>query len=334
MDKNKSSRYASVEIEVSNIHNATRTNEVMTKWGCAVVRDTSTGPQGFEINTIPACANTLPEQLEEVCAALVKDKAEVSTTCGLHVHVDCRDYGYQEVQRFLTLYNVIEPTLFAALHSTRFNNEYCKPCGGAYYGPKLKGIKAATKDIKKVIIPAVYGRGALNAGGMFGNAKKPNFHSYRANHYGHTDTDVNGRNPARYNAVSLHSYFLRGTIEFRMHHAAIDFVEVYGWTRLCVAIIDAVMRTSDSTLKQILAVTDEEIAGCKDMYFGPEVVKGLVVLSSLIHSKYIKHLVSKIDLAEQAEDIDPNLLPAQLFYNYRAKTGKQLDVEKSGLTEV
>jgi len=342
LTNNRFSRFASTEIEVCQIEDAKSLNKAIASWGCAVVHDGSVGSgpngQGFEINTTPACGNALPELLEEVCTALLTGKAAVNHSCGLHVHVDCRDYGYQEIQRFITYYSVLEPVLFAALHSNRASNTYCTPCGNAYYDRVIKGVKPDTKSLKNMVIPAVYGPQALDRlTNQFADNRRVAFHHFRQDHYGRTLDG--GRNPNRYSAVNLHSYFLRGTVEFRMHHAAVDFVEVYGWTKLLVALMDAISKVSDWRTKQILMVSDAEIAGVKDLYAvegSAEISKGLVVLSSLLPIKYVEHLVSKISLAKHVQERYREFLPAQLFYAHRHKTssGRKLAIEKSGLTKL
>jgi hypothetical protein len=333
LSKNRFTRYAAVEIEASNIGNAHKLNTVVNNWGCAVVHDTSIGDYGFEINTVPACGDTLLEQLKEICDALVEGKAQVSNRCGLHVHIDCRDYGYQEVQRFISTYSQIETTLFAALHSSRLDNGYCKPCGREYYETLLLGVKPDTKGIKQVLIPAVYGKAALEKSPYY---KTPNFHGYRVDHYGRNGTL---RNEMRYSAVNLHSYFLRGTIEFRMHHAAIDYVEISGWTKTLVALMDSILHTPSNKITQILQVRQEELEGFRELYevsWSTPIIKGLIILSSLIAPKYVEHLVSKIKLVEATENAQ--YLPAELFYNNRtastAATNQQLSIEASGLTNV
>ena len=329
LTKNRSTRYAATELEVSSMGDAKELNSILTHWRCAVVHDSTTGDTGFEINTTPACGNALYEELYDICTSLTNSKAKVTTNCGLHVHVDCRDYGYQEVQRFVKVYSVLESALFAAMHRSRLDSEFCFPCGSYFTNTFIKGIKPDTPSLKKALIPTIYGVGALTRGTSLGGSR-PQFHVYRQDHYGRVDRE---RNTLRYSAVNLHSYFLRGTIEFRMHHAAIDFVEVYGWTKLLIALMDSVMKISSGQLEQILNVSGTEVEGCMQLNPGitsPEVAKGLVVLASLIPLKYVEHLISKIQLVSK----HPSALPANLFYAFRSKQGTGIDIDEAGLTKV
>lgn len=330
--ENKSTRFAAVEIEVSKIKNAKEVNMAVGKWACAVVHDRTTGETGFEINTSPACGDVLPEQLEELCDALVEGKAEVTGDCGLHVHVDCRDYGYQEIQRFVRFYHVIEPVLFAAIHPSRAENEFCHPCGNMYYDRFVRGIKPETKALKQALIPIVYGDKAL-VRRRGSSPSLPSFERIKQDHYGRINPDE--RNMARYSAINLHSYFLRGTIEFRMHHAAIDFIEVYGWARILVNLMDRIVSLPENKVTEILTIK-YEIPGLRDMYslhtlnLSNDVCVGLIVLSSLLSTKCFLHLLSKITLMLNPKCSER--LPAQLFHSNRLGAKQSLSIEDSKLT--
>lgn len=325
LKRNRSCRYASVEIEASTIKDARNINSAVSDWHCAVVRDRTTGDNGFEINTTPACGDILPEQLEQLCAALIEGKARVTAACGLHVHIDCRDYGYQEIQRFLKVYSLIEPALFAAVHPDRELSEFCYPCGAKFYDKFISGIKPYTKDIKKTLIPVVYGPEALS---KVRGTSLPAFHNTRLDHYGRI---AGARNIARYSAVNLHSWFLRGTLEFRMHHAAIDFIEVYGWTKLLITLLDSILNLPESKMQDILNIKPIEREGFQELYkvkVSKKVCDGLIVLRSLLYERVFLHLISKINLINDMKNdaLVVNHLPAQLFYNHRCKVKPNWDI--------
>jgi hypothetical protein len=303
--KIRSTRFASLEIEASNIKDATKLNEVIKAWGAAVVHDRTTGDYGFEINTTPACNVTLKDQTRAICEALVAGNATVSESCGLHVHVDCRDYGYQEIHRFIKVYKYLEPALFDMLHVTRHRNQFCKPCGSKYFENFVVDVKPDTKELKKAILPVIYGNRAL------GNGKGPgSFHQFRTDHYGRIDGE---RNPARYDAVNLHSYFLRGTIEFRMHHAAIDFPEVYGWAKLLVCLMDKIYSTPDTVIEKLISGS-------------PKNAVGVTLLKALIPPNLFVYAEEKVTLVKMARALDPYLLPGNLFQNHRQGVEPNLNI--------
>src|SRR4029077_14587638 len=115
--------------------------------------------------------------------------------CALHVHIDCRDFGYQDVRKVIKAYKEIEPVLFAASHYTRHNNPFCNPCGQRYYDKFILGVKPYTKDLKKALAEGVYGPHALESEGRVGDRPRVQneFQRARRQHYANGTMGQNGR---------------------------------------------------------------------------------------------------------------------------------------------
>ena len=316
---NSSHRFAAVELEVLDYESAATLNKVLAKWKCSVVQDNSMlrefqreNPnenvdylKPFEINSTPACGDALLWQIKEICEALETSKAKVALSCGIHVHVDCRDFGYQELQKLIRVYALIEETLFAAVHWSRFGNEFCRHCGAIFKERFIDGVKPDTKDLKTHLISSVYGAAALESSGLA--RRSPLFRRLREDHYGR----IHGfdRNPMRYSALNLHSYFLRGTVESRIHHASTDYKEVYAWAKILVDLFDIVGRLSDEKLQKLLIVKKTEILGACDFLSLERsnrieiqdrtiaVAKGFVILRSLLPDESFQALTEKIKMA-------------------------------------
>lgn len=314
---NRSRRFAAVELEFIDYKNATELNKVLKRWNCSVVEDGSMLRQyyeenpsnrrnlkPFEINTAPACGDTLLHQLSDISEALLVAKARISLGCGIHVHVDCRDFGYQELHKIIRVYRIIEETLFSAVHFSRYNNEFCTHCGLIFYERFINGVKPDTKGLKSSMIPGLYGRGSTN-GDYAKQYGAPNFHRTRADHYGRVDGFT--RNPMRYSALNLHSFFLRGTVESRIHHASTDFREIYEWAKILVDLFDAAGKLPEQKLVEILNVKKSEAISALEILNASQfkrqdlnkmaVANGLVVLRSLLPDETFGYLVHKIELA-------------------------------------
>lgn len=303
---NDSRRFASVEIEVDTyaaLDPVSRRvlgegfkplNQTISRWQACVVRDGSVG--GFEINSAPACGDALPDQINEICNSLALVHAGVAENCGLHVHVDCRDFGYQEIRRLVNLYVEFEETMFAAVHRSRYDNRYSRHCAQQYLERMILGVKPEKKLIKHAIIEQTYGRGSAN--GRAGIV--PLFHQTRSQHYG------GGAGSPRYNALNIHSFFMRGTIESRLHHGSILPEEIYSWARIWIEILDAVGKLSDSKADAITRVSSTDHDLMTD-YLGlnskkytrpdvrrPVVATGAVVLSRLLSPRMMDEMVERI----------------------------------------
>lgn len=283
--RNESRRFASVEIEIFDYNNATNLNKVLESWNCSVVRDASmlreaqrrgmlvAKDKTFEINTSPACGNALYYELEEITTALNQAEAKVTIDCGIHVHVDCRDYGYQDIRKLIKVYYFVEEALFSAVHWTRRTNDFCKPCGEDYYQKVIANhVKPTTNDLKQAIITSVYGDKSLEVVSFDRHRRsQPNFWHERADHYGR-----NGglhRNEKRYSAINLHSYFLRGTVEDRIHHGSTDFKEIYGWAKILVDLFDSIASIPDNRLDKMLELSPYEINSATELIRGNEITR-------------------------------------------------------------
>lgn len=326
---NSSRRYAAVEIEVFSYEDATELNKAITEWQCSVVHDGSILREAqsrnvivnvdrtFEINTSPACGNALYDELAAIAEGLVKAKAEVTTGCGIHVHVDCRDYTYQDLQKFIKVYYYIEDALFAAVHWTRASNDFCKPCGVEFYEKVVKGIKP--EELKAALIKNVYGENSLKR-----TSYGTEFYAKRGDHYGRIGFARN-RNEKRYAAINYHSYFLRGSVESRIHHGSISFDEIYNWAKLQVDLFDAVIKTTDSKLSKLLEIAPYEISGALELIAADKMLRpfsteklgniatGVVLLRSLLPDASFQVLLDKIKVCCHDPDVSQKrILPCQL----------------------
>lgn len=228
---NPSPRFISVEIEVAEVNRDEGVSSTVREWRGSIVEDGSLPSSGFEINTAPASGDVYVRQINEVCRALAASGAQITRACGLHVHVDARDFDFYAVRRLVRLYAKIEPALFKMVPPSRRTSRYCMPCGGDYAAAVEKG-RVAYKDVKKSVHVAVY-------------KQEPDrgIKAKKANKY----------DGARYAALNLHSWFVRGTIECRMFSGSVSAEKIIAWGMLWARILD-----------YVASRTDEEVAADVD----------------------------------------------------------------------
>ncbi len=303
--RHASRRFAATEIEVDATFASCATlNRAIADWRACVVQDGTIG--AFEINSSPACGDALPAQINDICAGLTAAQAHVADNCGLHVHVDCRDFGYQEIQKLVRLYAAIEETLFASVHPMRYNNIFARHCGDVYYQQFINNVKPDTKSLKRALVTGTYGEGSLGNGvprrGARGERTVIPYHTTRTQHYGQ------GRGTPRYNALNVHTYFMRGTVEFRLHHGALGFEEIYGWMRMLIALFDYVYKASGNVVNDVCTVSPNELADVtskldlaspkgwfkRNDVSRSQMVGGLITLSRILAPDNYDYLLSKI----------------------------------------
>jgi hypothetical protein len=130
--RNTSRRFISAEIEVADTSFGYNISKTVSDWSGSIVSDGSLPDGGFEINTAPAQGDKFIKQIEDICSALREDGAEVSSACGLHIHIDAKDYTYYDLRRLILLYERLELALFEMMPYSRRESHYCQPCGKLY----------------------------------------------------------------------------------------------------------------------------------------------------------------------------------------------------------
>lgn len=225
---NASSRFIASEIEVASIKtNKILVESIVRKWNGSIVYDgTLPKPNGFEINTAPAAGDLYIKQITDICDALSKAGATSNNTCGLHVHLDARDYNFCDLRRLIKVYAVIEPTLFLMVPPHRRNCLYSIKCGDKLESAIIN--KLSHIQLKEKIVTAVYG--------------SPDSISYRMDKRGA------GHGTGRYYALNLHSWFFRGTIECRLFDGTLDKNEIIDWGVLWANVLDFALHSSDDDI--------------------------------------------------------------------------------------
>lgn len=226
---NPSLRYISAEIEVAATENAIDDNvsPVLKKWNGAIVRDGSLPGTGFEINTAPANGDLYVAQIKEICDALAAKKAKVTQSCGLHVHIDARDFTFYDIRKLARLYKKLEPAIYSIVAKSRASSNYSIKCGDRY----LEAIEQnkLPKDNKNNIIKNIYG------------TKEVNLQRLKNDKYNHS----------RYYGLNLHSWVYRGTIEARMHHGTTSGEKITNWGIMWAGILDYAFDHNEDEIKAL-----------------------------------------------------------------------------------
>ncbi len=210
---NPSARFIGAEIEVAACtEEDNNINKVCDRWSAPIVEDGSLPTGGFEICTSPASGDEYTRQIEQIGKAIEEAGGAVNRTCGMHVHIDARDFSYYDLRRLIKLYARIEDHLFLLVPHWRRNSTYCTPCGELYEDAVLAGNMP--KDSKKNITKALYDKT---------DTRGKRDHKYHS---------------ARYSALNIHSWFYRGTIECRLFPGTVNVLNIQQWGILWALILD------------------------------------------------------------------------------------------------
>lgn len=224
---NKSDRFIAAEIEVAGIKkNKKDVENIVRKWNGNIVEDQSLPQSGFEINTSPAAGDLYVKQVQEICKVLNDAGATIVNRCGLHVHLDARDFNFDDIRRLVMVYAAIEPALFSMVPESRHNIKYALRCADKYENA-INGENLSHLQLKQKIVMGTYGRSDTR---------------FRTNRRGA------GHGTSRYYALNLHSWFYRGTIECRLFDGTVNSEEIIAIGTMWAIILDFVMRSGDNEI--------------------------------------------------------------------------------------
>lgn len=225
---NTSTRFIAAEIEVADIdeNKSDLVAKAVKDWGGSIVQDGSLPENGFEINTAPAGGDLFVRQIDEICSALKKSSAKVDDSCGLHIHINAKDFNYYDVRRLMKVYAKIEDALFGMLPYRRKKSHYCRPCGKNYIRNLING-RVPYKKVKSSVIKTIY----------------------------KDETTQNHKNvkhdSSRYVALNLHSWFYRGTVECRMFSGTTQSSKIVPWGIIWAKILDYTIANTDESIEEL-----------------------------------------------------------------------------------
>lgn len=225
-------RAVAIELELSSIADGSALESWAHETGSGLVEDGSIPDAGCEINTNPASGDAFLADMRTLASTLAEAEAETSEKCGLHVHVDARDYSQFDIRRAMLLWIAVEPTMFELVAKSRLENTYCNACGQTYVN--ILAREGSLDNWRQKLARGLYACEPRLAK----NEKSDKYHS------------------SRYNALNLHSFFFRKTLEFRIHEARIRQDILENFPLVCGWIVEKAFRMTEAQLLVLLRSED------------------------------------------------------------------------------
>jgi hypothetical protein len=155
-----------------------------------IVSDSSlNGQNTFELVSPILNGENGLEQLETVCRVLKENNAKINKSCGLHVHLDAKDFRTENWKKLYKNYMKIESTIESFMPESRRanNNSFCRSM--------KRNTSAARIE--------------------------------RCNDL--TEIEIVATNQNRYYKLNTRSYWRHETIEYRQHSGTIEFEKISNW---------------------------------------------------------------------------------------------------------
>lgn len=192
-----------------------------------VMRDSSIRPQPagdeFKVELVsPILVYEDIEVIQELLRKLRKAGAKANSSCGIHIHIDGANHNAKSLKNIVNFFCSRQDLIYEALQVKENRVSYCKKVSPEL----LKKIKA-TKNITQNDVETLW--------------------YSRANH-GHAGGSGGRYNQTRYQGLNLHSFFYRGTVEFRMFNSTTHAGELKAYIQFCLAVSAWAIKSTDKIL--------------------------------------------------------------------------------------
>ena len=151
------------------------------------------------------------ELLQKIIRKLRESGAKVNDSCGIHIHVDGANHTPHSLRRLVNFMTSRQDLIYEALEIGERGNRWCHKLNTSL----LVEMKRA-KNISKEKAEQIWYSGANDGyGGGIDHS-----------HY----------NSTRYHGVNLHSYFSKGTVEFRLFNSTLHAGKIKAYIQFCLAV--------------------------------------------------------------------------------------------------
>jgi hypothetical protein len=186
---------------------------------------------------------SIPNIIQDVCWKLNHNNAGCSESCGLHVHVDAKDYTWPDMYRLLRLWTIIEPLMYVIGSQSRYSNHYSRPVGPTY------DAALSSEDTKGAVLhAALYDSDEYTADLEKVRAEQGRERAKGASKKGH----------GRYKSINILPWIAGRrtmapdtTIEFRLHKGTHDAERIISWVYLLQDIVDWAHRCTDKDISDL-----------------------------------------------------------------------------------
>jgi hypothetical protein len=215
----------------------------------------------IEIQTPPASGKAGEKLIKDVCATLRRGSAKVNDSCGLHVHLECKDILAEssnatkqselKTKSLFALYFQYEDVIQSFLPSKRRTNRFAMPLAADYSLANLQMVKAQSD------LEALWYYKKLDTGSTDNTILN-----------GVSSCKEHKKHQSRYHGINFHSLYSWGVLEIRYHQGTTNPEKILNWINLHQLIIDYVAKQPNNKIvKQLLKDVPDNLADKTQLLF-------------------------------------------------------------------
>lgn len=149
--------------------------------------------------------------LQKIVRKLRENGAKADTSCGIHIHVDGAKHTSDSLKRLVNFMIARQDLIYEALEIKARGDRWCKKLNGNLL-KEMKSCKGLSRNDAERI--------------WYSPANDSYMSGINHQHY----------NQTRYHGVNLHSYFSKGTVEFRLFNSTLHAGKIKAYIQFCLAV--------------------------------------------------------------------------------------------------
>lgn len=149
--------------------------------------------------------------LQRIIRKLKENGAKPHSSCGIHIHVDGANHNPNSLRRLINFMTSRQNLIYEALEIGQREDSWCHKLNTALLN-EMKKVKDLTKERAEQI--------------WYSSANDGYTGGIDHSHYNRT----------RYHGVNLHSYFSKGTVEFRLFNSTLHAGKIKAYIQFCLAV--------------------------------------------------------------------------------------------------
>lgn len=151
------------------------------------------------------------ELLQNIIRKLRENGAKSHRSCGIHIHVDGANHDAKSLRRLVNFMTSRQDLIYEALEIGNRESDWCQKLNSNL----LKAMKE-NRELTKEKAEEIW----------YSSANDGYCGGINHQHY----------NSTRYHGVNLHSYFSKGTVEFRLFNSTLHAGKIKAYVQFCLAI--------------------------------------------------------------------------------------------------
>lgn len=151
------------------------------------------------------------EVLQNIIRKLRENGAKSHSSCGIHIHVDGANHNANSLRKLVNFITARQDLIYEALEIETRADRWCKKLNSSLLTEMKKDKNLSKEKVEQI---------------WYSSANDGYTGGINHEHYNRT----------RYHGINLHSYFSKGTIEFRLFNSTLHAGKIKAYIQFCLAV--------------------------------------------------------------------------------------------------